>query len=83
MAIITGPGSVIKGVREDLFFDKDQFLASVTISDPFFANERNWKRVALVFKDPAKKQKRQTQSRWRTVGVGPSKNSCNVWQMDE
>ena len=57
MSFVTAPSSVIKGDRNDVFFDKDQFISAVTIPDPYFANERNWKRIVLVYMDPNKKQK--------------------------
>lgn len=86
MAMITGPGSVIKGDRNDIFFDKDQFLASVTITDPFFANDRNWKRVVLVFMDPLKKQKQFAilTDNWTRANFEPTVTArTGVWSLEE
>lgn len=86
MSFITTPGSMVKGTEEVISFNKESFLFQVAISDPFFANERNWKRVALVFEDAAGKQRQYAilSDGWSKAKFQPSETSrTGTWALKE
>ena len=59
MSYISGLSSIIKGERKELYFNKDQFLFATNFaSNPYFADELNWARLALYYKDPTSQQRK-------------------------
>lgn len=58
MSYITGLTSIVKGQRGEIFFNKDQFLfATDFASDPYFADELNWQKIAVYYADASSGQR--------------------------
>lgn len=51
MAILTKPGTVLKGTPANFSLDKDELAAhSALSSDAYFSDNSNWKKVLFLFK---------------------------------
>lgn len=58
MAYVNGELSVKKGERAEVYFDKSAFIfATDFTADEYFADDLNWKRIALHFKDATLNQR--------------------------
>lgn len=58
MAYISGLSSLVKGQRGEFFFNKDQFLFATNFAtNPYFADELNWSKIALYYKDSTSGQR--------------------------
>ncbi len=58
MSYITGNDPVKKDERGNLSFDKEAFIFATNFaSDTYFADDLNWKRIALYFTDPTSNQR--------------------------
>lgn len=59
MAYITGLSSVVKGNRQEIYFDKGAFIfATDFATNTYFSNDLNWDKVALHFVAPSGSQKK-------------------------
>ncbi|MDD3412403.1 MAG: hypothetical protein PHY47_00220 [Lachnospiraceae bacterium] len=58
MSYISGLSSIVKGERGEFFFNKDQFLFATNFAtNPYFADELNWAKIAVYYKDATNNQK--------------------------
>ena len=58
MAYITGLGQLVKGQRQEIYFDKGAFIFATNFAtNTYFADDLNWSKVALHFFDPTKNQR--------------------------